>query len=265
VIDPGEQGIKINPSAGLTYADQGVISCSHLELTDAGRPQIRNGCYTGGIDGHAAWGWQIRRNTILGFWCDTGLSEHGIHMWRTCRDTVVEQNRILDCARGIGFGMGETGTATDRAYADDPYPGAGYLGHIDGVIRNNFIFADLEGFDSGVTLDQAHGTVVVHNTVVAVQTPFSCMEWRFDDASVTLLNNLVSHNLMDRGGTAVLAGNVENAPLAWFVDAAAGDLHLAAGATGAIDQGVAVDPGGCDEDIDGEPRTGARDVGADER
>jgi hypothetical protein len=107
--------------------------------------------------------------------------------------------------------------------------------------------------------------VVVHNTVVAVQTPFSCMEWRFDDASVTLLNNLVSHNLMDRGGTAVLAGNVENAPLAWFVDAAAGDLHLAAGATGAIDQGVAVDPGGCDEDIDGEPRTGARDVGADER
>ena len=80
LIDPGEQAIKINPAADGTYPDDGLIACSHLELTDAGRPQIRNNCYTGGIDAHQAEGWVIRDNLIEGFWCDNGLSEHGIHL-----------------------------------------------------------------------------------------------------------------------------------------------------------------------------------------
>jgi hypothetical protein len=51
-----------------------------------------------------------------------------------------------------------------------------------------------------------------------------------------------------------------------FVDAAAGDLHLVAGASAAIDQGVDLAAGLCDDDIDGDARPlgGARDVGADE-
>ena len=38
IVDPGEQAIKINPATAGYYTDNGVIACSHIELTDAGRP-----------------------------------------------------------------------------------------------------------------------------------------------------------------------------------------------------------------------------------
>jgi hypothetical protein len=264
IIDPGQQAVKINASTENHYADGGRVECSLIELTEAGRPEIRDSCYTGGIDAHLAWGWEVRLNTIRGFWCTTGLSEHGIHFWRSSRDTLVERNLIVDCARGIGFGLGDSGP-TDRAYDPDPYPGVGYIGHVDGTIRNNMIFASIPGFDSGITLDQARGTVVVHNTVFTTVTPFSSIEYRFPNTLVEILNNLVSHVIMERdGATATLTGNVTGAEGSWFVDATAPDLHLETTATGAVDQGASLPAGTCDDDYDGEARDTAPDVGADE-
>ncbi|MBN2497357.1 MAG: right-handed parallel beta-helix repeat-containing protein [Deltaproteobacteria bacterium] len=271
VIDPAEQAIKINPSYADTYADRGTVACCTIELTEAGRAQVRNSCYTGGVDAHQAWGWEVRSNTISGFWCPQGLSEHGIHFWNGCRDTLVERNTIVDCARGIGFGLGESGNGEMRAYPDDPYPGVGYIGHYDGVIRNNFIaassadlFASDYGFDAGISLDQARGSRVLHNTVASSQPPFSSIEWRFDHTAVELGNNLVTHMLRDRGGQAELAGNVQDAAIGCFADLARGDLHLLAGCD-AEDAGARLEPGACDEDIDGQLRDARPDVGADER
>ena len=59
IIDPGQQAIKINPNSGGYYPDNGVIACSYIELTDAGRSQVWNingSCYTGGVDAHQARG-----------------------------------------------------------------------------------------------------------------------------------------------------------------------------------------------------------------
>ena len=126
IVDPGEQAIKINPATSGYYTDNGVIACSHIALTDAGRPHIRNNCYTGGIDAHQARGWIIRDNLIEGFWCSSGLSEHGIHLWRGCRDTIVERNILRNNARGIGFGL--TTDPGGRTYSDNPCPAAsGYV------------------------------------------------------------------------------------------------------------------------------------------
>jgi hypothetical protein len=102
--------------------------------------------------------------------------------------------------------------------------------------------------------------------VVSTAAPFSSIEWRFARTDVRILNNLVSHNLMDRGGTALMGGNLERGDLSLFVDGAGGDLHLVSSATAAIDRGVALASGVCDEDIDGHPRPAgaARDIGADE-
>ena len=44
------------------------------------------------------------------------------------------------------------------------------------------------------------------------------------------------------GASGTVAGNVTNAQPGWFVDAAGGDLHLAAAATPAIDAGRAASP-----------------------
>jgi hypothetical protein len=271
IVDPGQQAIKINP-VGQGWADDGTVECSAIELTDAGRLEVRDDCYTGGIDAHAAWGWLVRRNRISGFWCDQGLSEHAVHFWNASRDTIVEENVLLDNARGVGFGL--LASSGDRAYPDDPYPSVGYLGHIDGVIRNNFIaasdpdlFASDSGFDAGIALEQARHARVVHNTVASTQAPFSSIEWRFANTSVELTNNLVTHNLRERDGgpIEILAGNIAAAPVSWFASIATGDLHLAGAPLPPIDAGAAVAAGVADFDFDGHARTGARDVGAHER
>src|SRR5262249_41468920 len=107
VSDALEQGIKINLNGAQThYHDDGVVPCSLIELSSTGRSMVRNNCYTGGIDAHGARGWRIHDNIIKGFFCAQGLSEHGVHFWTGSRDTIVERNRIFNCARGVGFGLG---------------------------------------------------------------------------------------------------------------------------------------------------------------
>jgi len=93
-----------------------------------------------------------------------GLAEHAVHFWKRSRGTLVENNIIVDCARGMGFGMGDTDTGS-RIYADAP--NGSDFGHIDGIIRNNVIYADIDYFDTGIEIIQARQPVVVHNTVVS--------------------------------------------------------------------------------------------------
>jgi hypothetical protein len=277
IVDPGQQGIKINPhTAQVHFPDAGEIACSRIELTAVGRAavvDINGSCYTGGVDGHQARDWIIRDNEIDGFWCSSGLSEHAIHMWRGSRDTLVERNILRDNARGVGFGLATSGQA--RTYADSPCPAAGdgYVDHYGGLVRNNFVFASSTalfgseyGFDCGICLWQACGARAVHNTVASTQAPFSSIEWRFENSDVDIINNLVTHNLNDRGGTSRVEGNLEGGLLSLFVDGPGGDLHLDSGAVAAIDMGVPVGDGLCDEDIDGDARPAglAPDIGADE-
>ena len=272
LVDGGEQFVKVNTSGGTpnTYADDGILECSHFELTDAGRPEVApepGGCYTGGIDGHQARGWIVRNNTFVGIHCTNGsLAEHAIHFWTSSRDTLVERNTIIDCARGIGFGLGDGGgNPPDRAYDDDPYPDAGYVGHYDGLIRNNVIVTspDFEYFDTGIELEQARGTRVHHNSVIHGTSAFASISHRFPNTLVTLENNLVRSIRARDGSTASGDSNLENAPDALFVDLAGFDLHLAPDADAAIDQGVELEDAG--DDIDGTPHdVDAPDLGADE-
>jgi hypothetical protein len=276
VLDPGQQGIKINPDDGRThFVDDGEVACSSIVLTDEGRArvwEINESCYTGGVDGHGASGWVVRDSRIEGFFCAEGESEHAIHFWTGSRDTVVERNVLVDNARAVGFGMLDEGAA--RTYDDDPCPGsAGYVCHYGGVVRNNFIvgtrpelFASSMGFDCGICLWSACGAEVYHNTILSTGDLFSSIEWRFEASRVTVRNNLASHAMRERdGATAELGVNAESAVAADFWDAAAADLHLAPEAQGSIDRGEPLAPGVCDQDIDGDARGQTPDLGADER
>lgn len=275
IIDPGQQAIKINSNWQRThFTDYGEIACSRIELTDDGRPyvwSINESCYTGGIDAHQSMGWTIRDNEIEGFWCENDLSEHGIHIWRGSRDTIVIRNQLKDNVRGIGFGLSAYEDDV-RTYSDTPCPGtSGYIGHYNGLILNNFVFQTRDelltseyGFDSGIAVSQSCGTKVIHNSVVSTATPFSSIEYRFANTDIDIINNLVSHNIMMRdGASASLTGNILSAPLDIFTDPIDGDLHLLNTATVAMDEGV--DPELDDDtDIDGQTRTIPPDVGADE-
>lgn len=258
IEDPGQQAIKVNPDgSGAGTVDDSVLRCSELTLTAAGRGHIRGSCYTGGLDAHAATGWHVHDTRIEGFWCPLGLSEHGIHFWRASADTLVERVTVLDCARGIGFGLG-------AAAAD---------GHVGGTIRNCFVaaadpalFASEYGFDTGIALESATAAVVVHDTVVSTTAPrSSSIEWRWPLTTATISNNLVSDRLLPRNGAAAtLEGNLEYAPTGWFANPPSGDLHLSDGGSAPVDGGVAPPPGGATTDIDRQPRDAHPDVGADE-
>ncbi|MBN2447904.1 MAG: right-handed parallel beta-helix repeat-containing protein, partial [Phycisphaerae bacterium] len=276
IIDPGEQAIKINPGVATNathFTDNGLIACSHIELTDAGRPHI-SGCYTGGVDAHQSRGWTIRDNVIEGFWCESGLSEHGIHMWRSCRDTTVERNVLRDNARAIGFGLVTDGDGV-RTYSDNPCPTAeGYVDDYGGIIRNNFIaandpdlFASQYGFDCGICLWNSCNGSALHNTIYTANgaRTFSAMEWRFPNTLATITNNLANAALREReNAVGTQSGNLDTAAAGWFANAGAGDLHLLAAATDALDAVTA--PADAPTDMDGEARPGGAlaDVGADE-
>ncbi len=258
IIDPGQQGIKLNPDAsGLGTTEDSTIECSEIELTDQGRSHIRDNCYTGGIDGHQTSNLLVRFNRIEGFWCDDGLSEHGIHLWRAASGTIVEGNTILDCARGIGFGLGY-GTSN---------------GHSGGIIRNNFIAAadsglssSPDGFDNGISLESASNAQIYHNTVVSTFAPrSSSIEYRWNLTTATISNNLTTHSILARdGATAGLTGNNSAADTSWFFDPSAGDLHIKASNLPPVDAGTALGAGLADRDFDDLDRDAEPDVGADE-
>jgi hypothetical protein len=268
IADGGQQFVKVNANAGH-FVDGGTLECSLLEMTDAGRPHIEanfGGCYTGGIDVHEARGWTVRHNTIQGIYCTNGsLAEHAIHVWTGSRDTLVERNVIVDCARGIGFGLGSTKTPGWRTYPDDPYPGMTDIGHFGGIIRNNVVFAGIAQFDTGIGLEQSRGTKVYHNTVVQPAGAFSSIDVRFSNTDADVRNNIV-RNLTQRDGAAgTSASNLQTTSTALFVAASATppNLHLVEGASEAIDKGVVVAEAGAD--IDGAPHDkGPPDLGADE-
>jgi hypothetical protein len=268
LVDNGEQFLKVNPLGSATgYIDAGRVECSTFVLTDAGRPHIERavgGCYTGGIDVHAARDWVVRNNRFEGIYCaGEGLAEHAIHFWKRSRATLVENNVIVDCARGIGFGMGDTDTGT-RVYADAPY--GGDLGHIDGIIRNNVVYAAIDYFDTGIEIIQARQPLLVHNTVVSWAGAgfFSSIDYRFGRTQAVVQNNLVRRITARDGASGTVDHNLQDTPESYFVGPTQGDFHLTAGAGNAIDRGVTLTEAGLD--IDGEPHShGAADLGADER
>jgi hypothetical protein len=272
IIDPGQQAIKINPVDSTHFTDDGEIACSNIELTSQGREQIRDNCYTGGVDAHQSRGWVVKDNLISGFWCSAGLSEHAVHFWRGSRDTTIERNRLFNNARGVGLGLATSGPG--RTYGDNPCPAAGgsYVDHYGGVIRNNFVWAadaalfdSQSGFDCGICLWNACNADATHNTVFSTQAPFSSIEWRFANTSAVIKNNLTSHTMRERdGATGALSGNINGAQASWFVNALEGNLHLVSGANLAIDQATYLP--GFPGDIDGDARPvgAAPDVGADE-
>jgi hypothetical protein len=166
---------------------------------------------------------------------------------------VVERNRIVNCARGIGFGLGST------------------LRVNDGVVRNNMIFSEHAGsseHEVGIMIEGAQN-VKVHNNTVFMSHPSAysnAIEYRFDTTVATeLVNNLTNRNIASRDGAQGSSStNVSAAAAGWFVAADAGDLHLSSCDIAEVD-GAGTNVEGLTVDFDNEPRgSGSPDIGADQ-
>lgn len=254
IIDPGQQAIKINQDSAKTHSvNNGKVTGSKIELTAAGRAkvwEINGSCYTGGVDAHHADSWAVEDNEIRGFWCAGSLAEHGVHFWSDSSNTIVQRNLIVDCDRGIGFGLGGSR-------------------HNGGIIRNNMIYhgPDHGYSDVGIGLESASGAQVYNNTIFHEHSYPNAIEYRFAESNnLTIVNNLTNRSITSRdgGSTLLLANNVSNAQAAWFANVASGDLHLSGERTGVTGAARAVTGLVDDYDKQSRPQGTGLDIGADE-
>lgn len=248
VLDTGEQMIKIayypgNPSVGC---DGGILEESLLEYSAGIGPQW----YIGGIDAHNAKDWIVRDNTFVAIRSPSqDIAEHAIHFWSDSENTLVERNLIINCDRGIGFGLGDRG-------------------HHGGIIRNNMIYHDSEeGYaDLGISLESAPGAQVYNNTVYFEHSYPHAIEFRFPATTdVLIVNNLTNRAIVSRdGASGSLSHNVTNATADWLVDPSTGDLHLSGEIPTVVDQGQSIIGLTDDFDKDSRPQGSGIDIGADE-
>jgi hypothetical protein len=248
IVDTYEQMVKISyNSSSSNSSTNGLMENCLLEYTAGIGPQF----YIGGIDGHQTVNWVVRNNVFKNIISpEEDLAEHAIHFWSGSSGTIVENNIIINCDRGIGFGLGSRG-------------------HTGGIIRNNFIYHDthhdLTG-DVAIGLENASGAWVYNNTIYMENSYSNAIEYRFPGTSGGLIaNNLTNKLITSRdGGTADVYSNFTSAISGWFVEPDTGNLHLDYEVPEVVDHGSIIS--GLDSDIDGDPRPwgGGIDLGADE-
>ena len=238
-VDVREQMLKVSGSSSPDYSDGGVVQCCVFEFPDGVAYQY----YTGGIDAHRAKDWEVRYNVFRHIRSpESSLAEHAIHFWSESENTLVENNQIIDCDRGIGFGLGDSG-------------------HSGGTIRNNWVHTSR---DVGIGLENAANVNVYHNTVLT-ENYFNSIEYRFTGTvNSHIANNLTNEDIASRnGGTGDLEGNFQFSDVSIFVNANSHDYHLAAAHPSISDVGILLSEVptdfDCHERMDGLP-----DVGADE-
>lgn len=240
-FDTGEQMLKVSyDDSSPAGSDFGRVEGCLFEYTAGVGPQW----YIGGVDAHQAEGWVVRGNCFIDIRSpEEDLAEHAIHFWSGSRDTIVEKNVIINCDRGIGFGLGDRG-------------------HYGGLICNNMIFTSR---DVGIGLENASGARVYNNSLWT-ENYMNSIEYRFSGSrDIEIINNVCNMAIAERdGASALLDCNMEGTEYGWFVDPAAGDLRWNGPEPGVVDQGLSLEQ--VEDDIDGvsRPQGLAYDLGAQE-
>lgn len=250
LFDTGQQIVK-----GTTGGDDVTIEYSELFYTAGAaiHPQGSppNTCYTNAVDGFGADRWIVRDNLIRGIRCQDGaLAGPAVLLWAGSADTIVERNTILDSSRGISLGLGEGD-------------------HTGGRVRNNFIrWNPSAAYAVDVPIyTTSPNARVLHNTALTAGRYPNAIEVRYATATgVEVRNNVLDAIVLPRNGaTPTLSGNLTNAQNAWFVDAAAGNLHLTAAAVPALNAATRLSEAQDDFDAVARPSgAGETDLGADE-
>lgn len=237
-----EQMIKGTTSSSEGPADA-IVQCSLFEYPAGIGPQY----YIGGLDIHKGTNWIVRDNIFKNIASPSAaIAEHAIHFWDFTANNTIERNVIINCDRGIGFGLGSS-------------PNDG------GIIRNNMIYNNGAGIfnDVGIGLETSPNTKVYNNTIYIAYP--NAIEYRFAASNnVNIVNNLTNKSIKSRdGGQATLSTNHVNAAASWFENISTGNLRLTSEIPTVTNHGTSL-PDDVAVDIDQtiRPQGSAYDIGA---
>lgn len=242
-----QQMLKGNAAGG--GADFGTVQCSVFEYTAGIGPQF----YIGGIDVHQGDNWRVNDNIFKNIASpDYPLTaEHAVHFWRNSSNNIVERNVMINCDRGVGFGLGQQ-------FGN---------GNSGGIIRNNMIFNDGRhpNNDVGIGLELSPGTKVYNNTIYITYS--NAIEYRFDETgNADIANNLTNKPITWRrdNGSIPFSGrtNYRNAQSNWFVNKSTGNLRLKSNYSEVVDQGTYLNDVADDINQTIRPSGNAFDIGA---
>ena len=247
LVDTGDQFIKANPDGSGGGVNNGVVEYSVMEYTTTARTD-----YTNGVDVHTGSGWVVRNNLFRNIISPSSiLAGPAVLIWNSSRNAIVEGNTFINCQREISMGLIEK-TPDDSS---------------GGIIRNNFIYrrSGLRG-DAAILVADSPNTQVLHNSILVNGTYPTPIEYRFAGTTGTAIkNNLLDGQIQARNGaTGVVANNYLSAVPSMFMNPAAGDLHLVAGATPVFNAAPFLVNAPRDWDEDARSQTSAVDYGADE-
>jgi hypothetical protein len=250
IRDSYEQLLKVSQdlSNPNVTSDNGLLENCLFEYSAGIGPQY----YIGGLDAHGSQNWVVRGNVFRSIISPSGgFAEHAIHIWDApSANNLIEKNLIVNCDRGVGFGLGDRGSS-------------------GGIIRNNMIYHESghgSYADVSIGIETCPDVKIYNNTIFLENSYPNAIEYRFSATRNLLIgNNITNRNIQSRdGGSATLSKNVTNAISSWFNSVASGDLHLASAIGSVVDAGQAIS--GLTDDFDGQirPAGAGIDIGADE-
>ena len=245
--DGYEQLMKVTYSLQVpgVSSNSGIVRNCLFEYTAGIGPQY----YIGGIDCHLGKYWIVQNNKFRNIISPSStLAEHAIHFWSDSEGTIVEGNVIVDCDRGIGFGLGDRG-------------------HIGGIIRNNIVYnTGRLPHDVGIGVESCADVQIYNNTVFMKGDYPNSIELRWEvSTNGKIYNNLCNGEIdLRNNSSADLQNNIKNADSTMFVSALDTNFHLLPTAVSAINAGITIDTVLYDFDQQKRPWGAAYDIGADE-
>lgn len=263
VLDTGQQPVKSNPTSYGVGVNNGVVKYSRFAYTN-GTPKTDHGAgvgYTNGVDVHGGAGWLIGNNRFENFHTPDSASwlwNPAILMWNGARDTIAENNVFINVDRAIAFGLMERGGSYD---------------HSGGIVRNNMVYmspnlysADRKaGSDGTIIVWNSPGTVVAHNSLNTNGNIVRSIEFRFNTAGASAINNLADVSIGSRNSAVFSqSGNFVGTNSGMFQDPIKGNLRLLSSASAVINKVNSTTF--AKTDIDGSARgeAGSVDIGAHE-
>lgn len=179
--DSFEQLVKVSSGGNSKRAsDYGIVDNCEFKYTNSIGPNY----YIGGLDAHGSKGWMVSNSVFRNIASpDNRVAEFAIHFWNGAKSNTVENNIIINCDRGIGFGL-------------QGRPAEG------GAIVNNLIVhqvKDHPSSDVGIILEQTPNTQVLDNRVYLAHAYPNAIEYRFKETSnVVIMDNVTNKPIQKR-------------------------------------------------------------------